>query len=265
MASSSFFPPRHKPLSRYLIKVKAIVSQAAEVCHLLKSNLTMRFSTASTPCIQPARRPLLPVLMVALALFWALSFAGTIDLSNWWVENLVTGVFLAVLAATYRRFAFSDLSYVCFTLFLMLHVYGAKYAYADNPFGFFIQRTFHTMRNPYDRVVHFLFGALMAYPVRELLMRRAVISRRWSWLLPVEILLSASCVWELIEWGIADVFFPEQGISYVGTQGDVWDAQKDIFVAVCGAALSMLAGYLLKRRMGHPAQRQDAAAAPARA
>lgn len=207
----------------------------------------MEFTTASSPRSNSiAHRPLIMAFAAAFAAFWAVSFAGTTDLANWWIENLLVFIFTATLAATFRRFAFSDLSYAFILIFLILHVYGAKYAYADNPLGFWLQRTFGTLRNPYDRMVHTSFGLLMAYPMRELLMRRMKTGSRWSWILPVELVLSLSGAFELIEWSIADVFFPAHGKNYVGTQGDSWDAQKDMFVATCGAAAAMLIGYAVK-------------------
>jgi putative membrane protein len=210
----------------------------------------MAFSTTSSESFPAeARRPLVFAFALIFAGFWAVSFAGTTDLANWWIENLLVIIFMSVLAATYRRFAFSDLSYAFMLVFLVLHVYGAKYAYADNPFGFWMQRTFGTDRNPYDRMVHSSFGLLMAYPIRELLMRRFHTGKRWSWVLPVELVLSLSGLFELIEWAIADVFFPEHGQDYVGTQGDIWDAQKDMFVATCGAIVVMMAGSMLKRAL----------------
>lgn len=194
-----------------------------------------------------------PNLRVAGALslfttFWVSCFSGTTDLANWWIENLLVIIFVSALLATYRRFAFSDLSYLFILAFLMLHVYGAKYAYADNPLGFWLQRIFHTIRNPYDRIVHTSFGLLMAYPMRELLIRRFRINPRYAWILPVELVLSLSGLFELIEWSIADVFFPAHGASYVGTQGDIWDAQKDMCVATFGAVVAMTAGWLVSRR-----------------
>jgi putative membrane protein len=208
----------------------------------------MPLSTAST--FRPAsigRRPLIIAFSLIFVAFWSVSFAGTTDLPNWWIENLLVIIFTTALVATFRRFSFSDLSYGFMLLFLILHVYGAKYAYADNPLGFALQRQFDTARNPYDRIVHASFGLLMAYPMREALLRHARAGRRWSWVLPVELVLSLSGLFELIEWSIADVFFPEHGQSYVGTQGDIWDAQKDMFLATCGALTVMLAGALLKR------------------
>ena len=207
----------------------------------------MSFSTASLPRASViSRRPLVIAFALTFATFWMVSLAGTTDLVNWWIENLLVVIFAVTLVVTFRRFAFSDLSYGFILLFLILHVYGAKYAYADNPFGFWLQQQFNTARNPYDRIVHTSFGLLMAYPIRELLMCRARTGRRWSWVLPVELILSLSGLFELIEWSIADVFFPAHGKNYVGTQGDVWDAQKDMFVATCGAMTAMIIGSAIK-------------------
>jgi putative membrane protein len=204
------------------------------------------FTTASSGTAAP--NPRVAAALSIFTAFWFSCFAGTTDLANWWIENLLVFIFVGALLLTYRRFAFSDLSYAFILAFLILHVYGAKYAYADNPLGFWLQRTFQTARNPYDRIVHTSFGLLMAYPMRELLIRRFHVSRRYSWILPVELVLSLSGAFELIEWSVADVFFPEHGASYVGTQGDIWDAQKDMFVATSGALVAMLTGWLLKGR-----------------
>lgn len=219
-----------------------------EVCASPINAGIMNFSTASQPrSSKIAERPLIIFFAIAFTAFWAVSFAGTTDLANWWIENLLVIIFCTAIAFTFRRFAFSDLSYAFMLVFMILHVYGAKYAYADNPFGFRLQHQFHTIRNPYDRLVHTSFGLFMAYPMRELLMRAFKTQERWSWVLPVELVLSLSGLFELIEWSIADIFFPAHGASYVGTQGDIWDAQKDMFVATCGAAFAMLAGRMIKR------------------
>lgn len=177
----------------------------------------------------------LTVLSVAFITFWASCFAGTTDLVNWYIEHILVVLFAAVLVFTYRYFRFSNLSYLCFFLFLCLHTYGAKYAYADNVSGHWLQVKLHLVRNPYDRIVHTSFGLLMVYPMRDLFVRRFGWSGRMVWLLPVELVLSLAGLFELVEWAIADVFFPAHGKNYVGTQGDVWDAQKDMAVALGGA------------------------------
>ncbi len=169
---------------------------------------------------------------------WISTLIGTSDISNWLLENTLVFLFLGFLIFSYRYYVFSDLSYLLICVYLCLHVYGSKYTYAENPLGYWLQDTFNTARNPYDRIVHFSFGFLLAYPMREVFLNWLKFPVWVSWALPIEITLSVSGIYELIEWGIADVFFPAQGVAYLGTQGDVWDAQKDMFLATLGAMLA---------------------------
>lgn len=169
---------------------------------------------------------------------WLSSLVGTSDINNWFLENTLVFMFLGFLTVTYRRYQFSDLSYLLICLYLCLHVYGSKYTYADNPFGYWLKDTFNLERNHYDRIVHFSFGFLLAYPMREMFLRWLNFPVWVAWMLPIEITLSISGLYELIEWAVADVFFPSQGNAYLGTQGDIWDAQKDMFLATLGAVLA---------------------------
>jgi len=169
---------------------------------------------------------------------WSNSYIGTTDISNWVLENLLVFIFLPLLIITYRKYQFSDLSYLLICIYLCLHVYGSKYTYADNPFGFWLQDALDLSRNHYDRIVHFSFGFLLAYPMREIFLKWLNYPRMVAWLLPIEITLSISAFYEIIEWLVADIFFKAQGDAYLGTQGDVWDAQKDIFLAFLGAILA---------------------------
>jgi putative membrane protein len=138
----------------------------------------------------------------------------------------------------------------------MLHLYGAFYAYTQNNLGEWLQNKFHLWRNPYDRIVHFGFGFLMAYPYRELLINRFHVSTRASWLLPVEIAFSLGTVFELIEWAVAEFTTKATGETYVATQGDVWDAHKDIAMAALGAALAMVIVYIFTRVSSRKLQSQ---------
>ena len=156
-------------------------------------------------------------------------------------------LFLIFIAGSFRKFQFSDLSYLLITVYLCLHIYGAKHSYAENPFGYWLQEVFETKRNFYDRIVHFSFGFLLAYPMREIFLKWLKYPKLVSWILPIEITLSISAFYELIEWAVADVFFKSQGDAYLGTQGDIWDAQKDIFVAVMGAILATTIVSSIKR------------------
>lgn len=180
----------------------------------------------------------LQAFIVVFFSVWISTLVGTSDMSNWLLENALVFGFLGFLIMTYRLYQFSDLSYLLICIYLCLHVYGSKYTYAENPFGFWLQDAFGTARNPYDRIVHFSFGFLLAYPMREVFLTWMKFPVWVAWALPIEITLSVSGLYELIEWGVADIFFPSQGDAYLGTQGDVWDAQKDMFLATLGAILA---------------------------
>lgn len=181
------------------------------------------------------------------AVIWANTLIGTSDMNNWLLENTLTFLFLLFLIFSYKRHQFSDLTYLLICVYLCLHVYGAKYTYAENPFGYWLKDTFHSSRNNYDRIVHFSFGFLLAYPMRELFLKWLKYPKLAAWVLPIEITLSVSGLYELVEWAVADVFFKAQGDAYLGTQGDIWDAQKDIFMAFCGALLSTTIVSVIKR------------------
>src|SRR6188768_2935437 len=187
------------------------------------------------------------VFATAFLSAWTNSFVGTTDLTNWFIENSLTFIFALFLILTYQKHQFSDLSYLLICVYLCLHVYGSKYTYAENPLGYWLQDVFHTSRNHYDRIVHFSFGFLLAYPMREMFLKWLKYPRWVAWLLPIEITLSISAFYELIEWAVADLFFKEHGDAYLGTQGDIWDAQKDIFVAFCGAILATTIVSLVKK------------------
>jgi putative membrane protein len=211
----------------------------------------MPFSLA----ISSFRTPLKKNYWIWLFLFvflmiWANTLFGTTDINNWMLENTLTILFLCFLLFGFRRFQFSDLSYLLICVYLCLHVYGSKYTYAENPLGYWLKDQLDWSRNHYDRIVHFSFGFLLAYPMRELFLKWLKYPAAVSWLLPVEITMSVSALYELIEWAVADLFFRAQGAAYLGTQGDVWDAQKDIFLAFSGAILATTIVSVIKRLFG---------------
>lgn len=208
----------------------------------------MKFTNAiSKERISFNKNILLIVCSVLFLIYWIFTLIGTTDLANWFLENTLVFIFLFVLIITFKKLQFSDLSYLLIFVYLMLHIYGAKYTYAENPFGFWLQDLIGFDRNHYDRIVHFSFGFLLAYPMRELFLIGFRFPKWVTWLLPIEITLSISGFYELIEWAIADLFFKEQGIAYLGTQGDIWDAQKDIFLAFSGAILATTIVSMIKR------------------
>jgi putative membrane protein len=190
---------------------------------------------------------LLWLITFVFTIVWANSLIWTSDINNWMLENALTFLFLVVLFLFYKKYQFSDITYLLIGIYLCLHVYGSKYTYAENPFGYWLQEVFQSERNHYDRIVHFSFGFLLAYPMREFFLKWFQYPKMVAWILPIEITLSISGLYELIEWAVADVFFQEQGVAYLGTQGDIWDAQKDIFLAFSGALLSTSIVSILKK------------------
>jgi putative membrane protein len=180
---------------------------------------------------------------------WANSIIGTTDIANWLIENTLTVISLLFLISTYRTYRFNTFSYLLLCIFLCLHVYGSKYTYAENTFGFYAQDIFNSPRNQYDRLVHFSFGFLLYYPMWECFSKWLKYPEHIAFYLPITLTLSVSAIYEIIEWLVADIFFVEQGISYLGTQGDVWDAQKDMGIAFVGVCLAALLLYLFSLSM----------------
>lgn len=183
-------------------------------------------------------RRLLHVLCVCYAIVWIAAAVDPVKRSDWLLENLLVFAFVPALIFAYRRLPLSDVSYILIFLFLIMHAAGAHYTYAEVPLGHWLKDMFHLERNHFDRIVHFSFG-IMAYPIQEVLMRTMRARGFWAWLLPVAITVSFSGFFEIIEAVIAMLVNPELGAAYLGLQGDVWDAQKDMGLAILGALLTV--------------------------
>lgn len=179
-------------------------------------------------------------LLLWLTFLWIITAINPLYPKDWLLENLLVFICGALLIATYRHFQFSNPSYLLFGVFLSLHLAGAHYTYAETPFGFWMQTLFDFERNHYDRLVHFAFGLLLAYPMREILLRKSGTNRAWSFFIAVNCIVAFSAVYEILEAIAAMIVSPELGAAYLGTQGDEWDAQKDAFLAFIGAVIAML-------------------------
>jgi putative membrane protein len=178
-------------------------------------------------------------MLLWLVLIWIVTAINPLFPRDWLLENLLVFIYCALLLFTYCRFQFSNLSYGLFVVFLSLHLLGAHYTYAETPFGFWLQDWFGFERNHYDRIVHFAFGLLLAFPMREILLRQSGLNRTWSYFISVNCILAFSAVYEIIEMVAAVIVSPELGAAYLGTQGDEWDAQKDAALAFGGAIVAM--------------------------
>jgi putative membrane protein len=178
-------------------------------------------------------------LLLWYLLFWALMAIAPVSRFDWLVQNTTPFLFACLLTSTYRRFQFSPISYLLITLFMTLHVIGAHYTYAQVPLGDWIKDVFALSRNSFDRVVHFSFGLLMTYPLREIFRRSLNVNRTMGNILSLSGAMAFSALWEILEWGLAQAVSPESGIAYLGAQGDQWDAQNDMAVAFYGAMVCL--------------------------
>ena len=171
------------------------------------------------------------------------------DRGDWALENALLVIFAAALAASFRWLPLSRISYSLIFVFCCLHSVGAHYTYAQVPYdawaqtltGSSLNEVMDWERNHFDRMVHFSYGLLLAYPVRELFLRVVNVRGFWGYFLPLDITMSTSMLFELLEWAVAEIVGGDLGITYLGTQGDVWDAHKDMALATLGAAIAMAA------------------------
>ena len=180
------------------------------------------------------------ILLVLFVLIWTWAAIKPKYPHDWLLENYLVFVFVPIILLISRYFKLSDLSYTLLTLFFILHVVGSHYTYAEVPFGYTLQEFIGANRNMYDRLVHFSFGFLLAYPIREFFMRIVKVKGFWSYYLPFDVTLSFSAAYEIIEWLAASNVDEAAGIAFLGAQGDIWDAQKDMLMAAIGAFLAML-------------------------
>jgi len=211
---------------------------------------------------RPLRQPLV-LLAVLVVLGIGLGIAPH-HRQDWLLENALAVAGVAALVLSWRKLPLSRLSYALIFVFLVLHEVGAHYTYSEVPYdGWFRALSGRTLnermgweRNHYDRLVHFSYGLLLAYPLRELFVRVADARGLWGYVLPLDVVMSTSMVYELIEWAAAEFFGGELGAAYLGTQGDVWDAHKDMLLASTGAALALTVTALVHRRLDRDFQRE---------
>lgn len=185
-------------------------------------------------------------LMVTFVGVWIWAAVHPVYPDDWLLENYLIFLFVPIILVLSRAFRLSDLSYTLITLFLCMHVIGSHYTYSEVPFGFALQEWFGSDRNMYDRLVHFGFGLLIAYPIREAFYRVADARSYWGDVFPVVLVLACSASYEILEWLTAANVDPAAGLAFLGAQGDVWDGQKDMFLAGLGAVLAMLVVTLMR-------------------
>ncbi len=214
---------------------------------------TGRMQTSGPPFVAANRFPL--ALLCVYAVVWlGLAIAPSYR-QDWLLENLLVFIAIPLLVASCRRLRLSNMAYALLFVLFLLHAVGAHYTYSEVPYdrwsealtGRSASEWLGLQRNHYDRLVHFAYGLLVTPAAIEVLDARAPQRGLWRWLVPFCFMLSHSVAYELIEWIAAEVFGGELGQAYLGTQGDVWDAQKDMALAALGAAISVIACRSLRR------------------
>jgi putative membrane protein len=208
-------------------------------------------TAASSPRRKFCDDRFLQVVAAVFLVAWIILAINPVDRGDWFLENLLVFVSVPILVFTYRRFQFSRTSYLLIAAFMILHEVGAHYTYAKVPLGYWLKEAFELSRNHYDRLIHCGFGLFLTYPHYEILRRVANIRGVWTYLLAVAAIISASNLFEIIEAIVALIVSPELGTEYLGTQGDVWDAQKDMAAALIGAMCATFLTALLRKRRSH--------------
>ena len=195
--------------------------------------------------MQPADRyP--AALLAAFSVIWIALAIFPWYRQDWLLENVIVLVAVPMLVWNYRRLRLSNFAYTCLFVFLVLHEIGAHFTYSEVPWREWFQALGRgepaaaAGRNHYDRFVHFSYGLLVLPAVWELIEARMSPQGVWRWLMPVFFVMSHSVIYEMIEWIAAVVFGGDLGVAYLGTQGDEWDAQKDMALATGGAVLGTI-------------------------
>jgi len=176
----------------------------------------------------------IPLLLLGLyGIVFTICAIAPYDRAVWWAENIPVLIVVGALVLLARIHRFSNTSYVLMSVFIVLHTIGGHYTFERVPFNW-VTDLFGFDRNHYDRLAHFSVG-FYAYPIAEVLMTRRLVRTRWIVaLFPIFTIATVAGVYEIIEWQYASYAEPDAGIEVLGSQGDIWDAQKDILAVYPG-------------------------------
>ncbi len=205
--------------------------------------------TRMTPELRAHARFPLALLGVATLLALATGWSPLAGRLSWFLEVIPGLVGILALVLLYPRLPLSHWVYGGVLLHLCILIYGGVYTYAHTPLGNWLRDTLEISRNPFDRVGHFALGALPCFTVREVLLRKTPLVRGgWLFFLVNAVILAIGAFWELIEWWVALLVAPEAGTAFLGSQGDVWDAQWDMLLALVGSLIALSLGASLHDR-----------------
>jgi putative membrane protein len=186
------------------------------------------------------------VLLAVYLLVFIVCAISPCDRAVWFAENLPIVLIVAAVVIVSRRHRFSFLAYALMSVLVILHTIGGHYTFERVPFGF-VTDTFGFERNHYDRVAHFSVG-FYAFALAELLLLRRLVNSRWVLaLFPIFTILSVAAAYEIFEWLYALTAEEGAGLAVLGSQGDIWDAQKDMLADGLGAVAAVLLFFLVYR------------------
>lgn len=192
------------------------------------------------------------ILFIVLTVIFVWSAISPHDRLTWWLEVLPVLIALPVLVLTYKKLEFTRLVYVLILFHALILLVGGHYTYAEVPLFNWLRDTFDLSRNYYDRVGHFVQGFVPAMIAREILLKKSPLAPgRWLFFIVACICLSISACYEFVEWWVA-VISGSGADAFLGTQGDVWDTQWDMFTALIGAIIAQVVlANLHNRQMGN--------------
>ena len=191
-----------------------------------------------------------PLTLLALfSLLWIALAIAPVFRKDWLLENMLVFISVPLFVLTARRLRFSDFTYTCLFVFFSLHIVGAHYTYALVPYdewfqsltGVSLNELMGFERNHFDRLVHFLYGLLITPAAVEIFAHYGRYPASWAALFPALFMSSHAGIYEIVEWFAALLFGGDLGMAYLGTQGDVWDGQKDMAFAFAGTAITITA------------------------
>lgn len=186
----------------------------------------------------PFRRYFPHALGAAFLLFWLALAVNPVMRDVWWAENLpIMGVFI-LLVGSFRAFRFSNTAYVLMSVWMVMHTIGGHYTFANVPFDFFTD-FFGFERNHFDRIGHYSIG-FYAFPIAELITRKRLATPVVTYLFGLFAIMALAAGYEIIEWWYAVMAGGDAGIEFLGSQGDIWDAQKDMLADTLGAVTALI-------------------------
>lgn len=187
--------------------------------------------------------------MVIFFIFWVALAINPVDPGIWALENILVATVFPVVLWLDRKYSFNNLTYLSLTAFVILHLFGAHMTYENMTYFIWYSEWFGWDRNYYDQVIHFLFGLMVFVPFFEVFYHQGI-SKRLSYLIAFLFISSVGAWYEILEWLTMAVFCEHSAevCSEAITQGDVWDAQKDIAYAVIGSLIAMLLHSLLGKK-----------------